>query len=298
MTTALFRPLTRNNRMQRQWGDGRTTARIAGQFIKPNDRLSSFERLEIYNRQYWFRILDSFYEDYPALRAVLGERAFLRLAEAYLAKNPSRSFTMRNLGSRLVRFLQREPKWAGADKLPLALEVARFEWAQILAFDEAAKPPVGLAELVLSSPESIRLLLQPHIQLLAMWHPIDEFVSALKQHEGLHATASNAMTSAPTGVKLNKVRLPERKRTYVAIHRYQNAVYHKRLEPEAHRLLTALGRGFTVEQACEKALRNAATGVDWQQKVSKWFENWSALGWFYVDVPSPAIDSEPKPKAK
>ena len=30
----------------------------ASEFIKPNDRLSSFERLEIYNRQYWFRLLD------------------------------------------------------------------------------------------------------------------------------------------------------------------------------------------------------------------------------------------------
>ncbi len=29
-------------------------------FIKPNDRLTSFERLEIYNRHYWFRVLSAF----------------------------------------------------------------------------------------------------------------------------------------------------------------------------------------------------------------------------------------------
>ena len=38
---------------------------IAAAFIKPNDRLSSFERLEIYNCQYWFRVLDCLYDDYP-----------------------------------------------------------------------------------------------------------------------------------------------------------------------------------------------------------------------------------------
>jgi hypothetical protein len=281
MTAALFRPLTHNSRMQRQWGDGRTTARVVGQFIKPNDRLSSFERLEIYNRQYWFRILDSFYDDYPALRAVLGERAFLQLAEAYLTKNPSRSFSMRNLGSRLVYFLRHQPGYA-RNNLRLAVDVARFEWAQILAFDEAARPPAGLAELVLSSPESVRLRLQPHLQLLALSYPIDDFVAAVKRSDAPHATASNAMTSAPTVVKSKKISLPERRRTYVAIHRYRNSVYHKRLEPEAYRLLSALGKAATLEQACESALRRAPKGVDWQAKVSQWFENWSTLGWFWI----------------
>ena len=46
----------------------------AASYIKPNDRLTSFERLEIYNRQYWFRVLGSMVEDFPGLRAVLGER--------------------------------------------------------------------------------------------------------------------------------------------------------------------------------------------------------------------------------
>ena len=27
--------------------------------------------LEIYNRQYWFRVLDCLYDDYPGLRAIL-----------------------------------------------------------------------------------------------------------------------------------------------------------------------------------------------------------------------------------
>jgi len=47
----------------------------AARYIKPNDRLTSFERLEIYNRQYWFRVLGGLAEDFPGLRAVLGSTA-------------------------------------------------------------------------------------------------------------------------------------------------------------------------------------------------------------------------------
>ena len=77
MAGAIFRPLTPAWRMQANLPDGNNLRAAASEFIKPNDRLSSFERLEIYNRQYWFRLLDCLYEDYPGLLAVLGERRFL-----------------------------------------------------------------------------------------------------------------------------------------------------------------------------------------------------------------------------
>src|SRR6202035_3046058 len=91
MAHAVMQPLTSADRI---------SAKTDASFIKPNDRLSSAERLEIYSRSYWFRVLDSFHDDFPGLRAVLGERAFYRLSRAYLVECPSRSFTLRNLGSR------------------------------------------------------------------------------------------------------------------------------------------------------------------------------------------------------
>src|SRR5262252_285082 len=127
MATALFRPLTADERMQSTWVDGRSMNKVADSFIKPNDRLTSFERLEIYNRVYWFRVLDCLYDDYPGLRAVLGEERFMKLITAYLAKYPSASFTLRNLGSRLEKFIREQPKWV-APRKEIALEMARFEW--------------------------------------------------------------------------------------------------------------------------------------------------------------------------
>src|SRR5277367_2239645 len=126
MATAVMRPLARDDSMQRKWIDSRPTKKIAESFIKPNDRLTSFERLEIYNRQYWFRVRNCFYEDYPGLRVFLGDKKFERLADAYLAKFPSQSYTLRNLGSRLVKFIEVEPRCISPHK-QLALDMARLE---------------------------------------------------------------------------------------------------------------------------------------------------------------------------
>ena len=97
MARAVMTPLTRSERMRAVAPDGRSMRAVAIQIIKPNDRLTSFERLEIYNRQYWFRVLSGFAEDFPGLRAVLGGRRFDAMAKAYLMDCPSQSFTLRNL---------------------------------------------------------------------------------------------------------------------------------------------------------------------------------------------------------
>jgi hypothetical protein len=279
MTAALLRPLTANSKMQRTWLDGRRTATVVSGFIKPNDRLDSFERLEIYNRQYWFRVLDSFYEDYPAVRAILGDRAFLRLTEAFLAAHPSTSFTMRNLGRGLERFLRREPKFAGKNQA-LALEVARFEWAQVTAFDSAALPPLALNELGTVDPTKLRLGLQPHISLLRFRFPVDEFVLAVKKHQTLRGEASNAVESRIKVARLRRVPRPNPSATCVAVHRHDNRLYYKRLDPEAFKILAALRKGLSLDAACAGALLQASPSVDWGERIKVWFENWSALGWF------------------
>jgi len=73
---AVMQPLTLSERMQRTAPGGGRMSAYATRYIKPNNRLTAFERLEIYNRQYWFRVLGSMAEDFPGLRAILGQRRF------------------------------------------------------------------------------------------------------------------------------------------------------------------------------------------------------------------------------
>src|SRR5437868_3683277 len=109
--SVVMRRLTPNYRTQKKLPDNRPTAALAESIIKPNDRLSSLERLEIYNRQYWFRLIDCFDEDFPTLAAALGPKKFRHLTLAYLESCPSRSFSLRNLGQFLIPFLNKHPEF-------------------------------------------------------------------------------------------------------------------------------------------------------------------------------------------
>src|SRR5271154_296695 len=139
MARAVMTPLTPGERMRNLSPSGRSMRAEAASFIKPNDRLTSFERLEIYNRQYWFRIFSALTDDFPGLRAVLGDRQFDALSKAYLQDCPNTSFTLRNLGSKLEGWLTKHPRYAGNRK-NLAIDMVRLEWADIEAFDGEACP--------------------------------------------------------------------------------------------------------------------------------------------------------------
>jgi len=141
MTASVMRQLTSDFGMQEKTVDGKPMQAHAATFIKSGKELSSFERLEIYNRQYWFRVLSNFADDFPGLCAALGEKRFDALAVAYLADNPSTSYTLRNLGSNLVGWLRDNPKWAGK-RYDLVLDIARLEWAYVEAFDNAEHRPL------------------------------------------------------------------------------------------------------------------------------------------------------------
>src|SRR5207237_8217365 len=119
---------------------------IVTQYTKPNDCMNSFELLEIYNRIYLFRIISSLMEDFPGLRALVGDRAFEKLATAYLYELPSESFSLRNLGLRLESWLRKNPKYT--PKTPrLALDMVRLEWADIDVFDQGELPKLTAEDL-------------------------------------------------------------------------------------------------------------------------------------------------------
>jgi hypothetical protein len=280
MAEALFRPLNSSDRLQPTWSDGRSTASVAADFVKPNSRLTSVERLEIYARSYWFRVLDCLYEDYPGVRAILGERRFMRLATAFLGQFPSASFTLRNLGSRLPAFIRDQPTFS-APRTPLATEMARFEWAQVVAFDGPSLPILTQDDILDAGPTRLRVALQPHITLLDCAYPVDEFSLALKKRDtALRGEASNALTSMPGSRPAPRPRLPRPARTCVAVHRQNNILYFKRLDPEAFAILAALRDGRTLSAACAAALRDADPAIDWAARVQGWFQTWQSLGWF------------------
>jgi hypothetical protein len=283
MGAAVMQPLTAEEEMQQEdvtgrW-NGRPMAEVAGEFIAPNSRLTAFERLEIYNRQYWFRLQSAFHEDFAGLRAVVGTERFETLMNAYLAAHPSRSFTLRNLGSKLLDWLIQNPKYLGR-RVALALDVVRVEWACIEAFDNAEYAPLSVAEVAAVGADS-RLALQPHVQLLALSYPADDLV--LDMHRQQRKESSEAGTRPDSHEDDSQAPLRLRKRaTWLAVHRADLSLYYKRLTLPEYRTLNAIRDGLTLPVALEAGFAGSRLTVPVQlDLVRQWFANWAELGWIF-----------------
>src|ERR1051326_3256141 len=174
-------PLTEDERMREQTLEGRSTKEIAEEIVKPNERLGSVERLEIYNRVYWFRILSSLADDFPGLRAVVGQEKFEQIILAYLTELPSESFTLRDLGSRLEKWLRQHPEFT-PEQEQIALDMVRLEWADIESFDAAEYPRPTQEELQTLGADPV-FHLQPNLFLLDLAYPVDELLLAIRKDD-------------------------------------------------------------------------------------------------------------------
>jgi hypothetical protein len=254
---AVMQPLTRNERMRLVGPGGENMRRYASRYIKPNDRLTSFERLEIYNRQYWLQVLGGMAEDFPGLRAILGERRFEDISRAYLTDCPSRSFTLRNLGARLEGWLRSNPKWIRGKKV-LALDMVRLEWPDIEAFDGEAEPVLGTTELHGVSVSNLRLRIQPYVQLLELHYPVDDLVLQVREHDNGADFASNAVTERRKRLKVRAVAALPQEEIFLVVHRVDFSVYFRRIEREEYRMLTARRAGNSIADAIELAFKGSS----------------------------------------
>jgi hypothetical protein len=271
MAGAIMAPLGRADRLTADAGE-------AGAIVKPNSRLTSVERLEIYARSYWYRLLDSLYEDFPGLRAVIGLRAFDKLSRAYLAERPSESFTMRNLGLRLAGWLTAHPEYAGKNPA-LALDMVRLEWAHIVAFDGQAETVLGPEDL-LELDTSMTFRLQPYLTLLDLRYPVDDLRLQLNDLPEGHAGASNAVLRHKERRVVQRHSL-KAEPVFVAVHRLDDIVFYKRLEPAEFRLLQALGAGKAVGEAIDSVFGDSAQPLEEvSRQMEEWFASWSRNGWF------------------
>ena len=277
----VMNPLSASQRLKSKLNNGNSTATAAKSIITPTEHLTSTQRLEIYNRQYWFRLIDCMYDDFPGLRAILGESKFYKLTVAYLKKHPSRSFTLRNLGAQLEEFLLNNPRHLGS-RVIAGMDMARFEWAQITTFDNAELPILKMDSIKDIIPQELKLNLQPYVNLLSMDYPLDEFIITLRKEKREKSEAGTSQLQA-RDEEQKKSSLPKKQKTFLAVHRVQNDIYYKRLTHASFTLLDSIRAGSTLGEACEKAaeaLKNKRTGKDFPADVQKWFANWMELGWF------------------
>lgn len=232
--------------------------RTADELITPSMTLAPTERLELYHRQYWYRLLDSIAEDFPALRRLLGDDAFWCLMEAYLEAEPPRSFTLRHLGTGLADFIAKRP-----DVVPHpvhAEDLARVEYALCHAFEAAEDAPVPPSEL-----GEVDLALQPHVTLLALRTPTD--TAWRNAQRGVRGPRVGRQSATPT--------------RFVVVYRRGFELRVERLSRAAFAILSAIRDQGSLDAAMEQvtAARGLLRARD-AKRVAEWFGLWTNRGWF------------------
>ena len=228
----------------------------AEELMKSGANLSPAESLELYHRQYWFRLLDSIAEDFPILRRMAGEETFWALMEAYLLACPSSSYTLRHLGSRLSDFTagwkeldETRRRWFSA--------LARIEYAHMECYEAAEWEPVPPERLA-----TAEIGLQPHVRLLDLPVPADYCAEWENFSPG------------------------DETRVHLAVWRGDGGVARQcRLDSTEFVLLQRLGRSGTLASIfAEPTDREPAP-----EEVSQWFTNWQSRSWICL----PAITESP-----
>ena len=224
--------------------------RIADEIIKPGPHLTSAERLELYHRQYWFRLLDSLAEDFPVLRRMTGEAWFWQLIETYLLERPSQSFTLRHLGeafaasitaSPLLTDLQRQ--WFGS--------VARIEYAFMECFECAQGALPDAQDL-----ENSVIELQEHVQLLHLPVPAD---LCWEWEDFHHSTETDPVHLAVWREPSGRSRM-------------------ERLETAEVPLLVRLKSGTRLDALFASLPEPSPT----EDQISRWFAKWHTYRWLGV----------------
>lgn len=283
-TEALTTPLNPEEGIADRTLAGESMQDVVDSIVKPNDRLSSVERLEIYSRSYWFRILSSLNEDFVGLRAVVGDEKFDALSQAYLTENPSRSFTLRNLGSRLEDWLRANPRYIEPHER-LALDMVRLEWADTECFDALEEPSLTLDDIA-KLGEDPRLRLQPHVKLLDLHYPVDDLLLQIRDEEEDESDeASNTFSEKRSRARLKSVRKSKPKPAFIVVHRVDNLVYFKRVTPETFRMLQAIQNGKSLSEAID-AVFNPSTLPEEKitEVVQSSFRDWAEWKWFSKEI--------------
>ena len=144
-------------------------------------------RMGIYANAYRIRLKEVIETDHEQLCFYLGDELFERMADGFIAANPSHNRSLRGFCDPLPEFLAEDEFFR---EYPILADIARFERRLLTAFDAADTERAELAQLLTLPPEQwpeVCLRLHPSVQLFRCASNAVETWQALKQGQEVPA---------------------------------------------------------------------------------------------------------------
>jgi len=230
---------------------------IAESLVRAGGQLSAVERLEVYADMYFYRLRDCLQEDFPALRAVIGNEWFHNLITDYLIAHPPTHFSLRYAGQYLPAFVGTHAVTA---RWPFAGQLAALEWAIVDAFDAPDASPVERAVMQQMPPgqwPELRFNVTPSLQRLHVDWRVDEVLRCVQ-----------GGTVPP---------VPEAAPTWLRVWRQDLRVFHRPIDAAEATALAALVDGATFATVCGRVgeLIGESAGAE---RVVRLLDTWFADG--------------------
>lgn len=229
------------------------------------------ELLHVYQAGYRVRLESFLHEDYPGLRALLGDERFEALIGDYVTANPPKDRNARWYTTGLPDFIRAHPQWR---EDPRALSMALFERAIVDAFDAPDAEPLTIQALgSFAAEESPRLVFafHPSLVLLRLSPGVFAAYQALNTESEADGGEEGAAPSAA----------PEGDYEAVAVWRCNEESVYRELEPDEDLALNEARAGHAFGDICQMAAFQHAGEIEPErlaQFLASWFEDGMITG--------------------
>jgi hypothetical protein len=249
----------------------------AAKYIVPSPTMAPHRRIELYNQQYWWRLISTMQETFPLVLRLFGYHEFNNdIAVPYLQKYPPQNWSLVDLGKQLPRWIEEEYK---AKDKKLVYDAVCLDWAFNEAFIIRTLPPLNLMNLPDSgNPDNLihlPLFLQPHLHLFA-WN------------YDLFAFRNTFLSQNPDfWVDNDFPDLPKDKPFFFVLyrhHRHQDIEW-KELSAAEYHLLTFYKKGSSIDQACQFLENHTDRTIaeEASQNLQNWFQEWTVREWISLE---------------
>jgi len=251
----------------------------AKNYIDPSPTLEPSERIEIYNQQYWWRLLNTLHDTFPLATRLLGYHKFNEyIATPYLEAFPSDHWSLAHLGDRLPLWLKEQ--YNREDK-ELLLDAIAIDDAFNKCFFAAHLSPLTSDR----SPEealAVTATLQPHISLFSLDYDLFRFRQEIKQKDP-DFWSSHHYPNLKHALQENEHHFPELKKGkhhFIIYRSLKNQVLWDDLPESEYLLLKRFQQGTSIEESCQWLEQGEKSCLEEaQMHLQEWIQKWTANEW-------------------
>lgn len=263
-------PLAAADAIQPYSPNGFLIAEEAARYVVPSPTLRPHQRVQIYNQQYWWRLLNALHLNFPLVTRLFGKNAFNeQIGIPFLLACPPNHWSLSIVGERLPGWISEH--YHQPDQ-PLVRHAADLDWGFTANYIAPQLPPLDLARLTKEKPDKFlqhAFYLQPNIQLFQWDYHLISFREDFLQHDAEY-WMDHRFPELQKGMRYR----------FILYRNARNNPAWREISEAEYFLLNCFKKGSSIAEACA-ALETEAASLyeEAATHMHQWVQDWTQLGW-------------------